>query len=185
MTKDPSGHYGHMLDYIDAHEGEWAMLLNPMFTPGFTYCSMDCGPLAQLAAEAVGMADFYRGRSTYGDGGPSAYTMGFTTTGGKEVFVFSDTTMTEQPTADRMLMFACPDEEAELCIVAKRFSAEFMADLSGSWKKPVHFVLATLRQPFFVKATDADSVPVVHDTCHICNHLLDDHSGAEPCKESR
>jgi hypothetical protein len=161
------------------------METNPMLQDDFAFCSMDCKPLVGKVAKAAGMPDIYRGSSSYGEGGPAAYTMGFDTSAGEEVFVFSRTTMTEQLSANRMLTWGGVSTEASLCIVAERFSAEFMNSLTERWPKPVYFAKAIADEPFFVKATLDDTVPVADDCCLRCHLLLDMHFREEPCDDAQ
>jgi hypothetical protein len=158
---------------------------NPMLQNDFIFSSLRCEPLVEQVARIAGMPDVHRGSSTYGEGGPAAYTMGFDTSAGEEVFVFSRTTMTEQLSANRMLVWGGVSTEASLCIVAERFSAEFMNSLIVRWPKPVYFVKAVAEEPFFVKATLDDTVPVADDCCPRCHLLLDMHFREEPCDDAQ
>lgn len=153
------------------------MKKNPMFEDDFVFSSMDCAPLVPQVLEALGMYHEV-GESLWGEGGMAAYEMCFNVDGHDEVFIFSDTGMTQEKWADRLLRWAVVGRDAHLFVTAPAFSKSFMFDLMRRRHAPVHFVLAQDGNEPFRQTTVVEGGPSLDKKiCPECHLDADFHPG--------
>jgi len=143
---------------------------NPMLQENFVFSSMSCKPLIPKVLKALGM-EHEVSNSLWGEGGPAAYEMCFEVDGHDELFVFSNTDMTQEKWSDRFLRWAAVGRDMHLFIAAPAFSNAFMRDLARRQHAPVYFVVAQDDDPPFRQISFGEGGPsldkAICPECHL------------------
>jgi hypothetical protein len=116
-------------------------MAHPMLEDDFSFTSCDLDDAVAKAVAAAGLPSVDRSGSSYREGGPAAYQIGYLTPHGEEVFIFDLAGMSLEKDALRFLLWSGLSDTDVLIYVAPSFTQSFMSELRRQrGDQPVHFL---------------------------------------------